>query len=187
MEPTIEALEPQNPPGVAEPKPSEITISQIELDELKHKAGVSSQNFERLKKAEAEKADLQAQLDTYIVPSDPEDQRIDKLASELSDVKAKLSKSEVLEAHPRLKEMWSELEQFRNEPDNLGMNLKTAAKAFLIEKGLLEPMRKGLEKPTGGSPAPVSSGMSAEDVSNLRQTNYKKYREMIKKGQIQIQ
>jgi hypothetical protein len=55
-----------------------------------------------------------------------------------------------------------------------------------VEKGLLEPVRKGLEKPTGGDRTPLSSGMSTEEVKSLRETDYKKYREMLKKGLIKF-
>ena len=92
----------------------------------------------------------------------------------------------MIESHPQLKELWSDFEEFRSDPDNKGMNMKTSAKAFLVEKGILEPQRKGLEKPTGGPRAPVSTGMTTEDIKNLRETNFKKYEEMLAKGQIKF-
>jgi hypothetical protein len=85
-----------------------------------------------------------------------------------------------------LKDKWEELEELRSQSENKGMNLRTAAKAFLVENGLLEAPRKGLEKTTGGPRVPVSSGMTAEDVRILRETNFKKYQEMLEKGQIKI-
>ena len=99
---------------------------------------------------------------------------------------SKLSKSEVIESHPELKESWSEFEKFREDEDNKGMNLKTAAKAFLVEKGLLNPQRKGLEKSTGGTKAPQTSGMTSDEVKKLRETDFKKYRDMLIKGQIKV-
>ena len=120
------------------------------------------------------------------VPSEPENEDISSLKAELAEVKSKQQRSEILESYPMLKELWPDFEEFRTETDNKGMNMRTAAKAFLVEKGLLEPQRKGLEKPTGGPRTPISSGMSNEDVTNLRTTNYKKYLEMVRKGQIKI-
>lgn len=108
------------------------------------------------------------------------------LKSELSEVKSEVAKKDLFIAHPILKDQWGEFEEFRSNPDNKGMNLKTAAKAYLVENGLLEVPRKGLEKPTGGPRTPLISGMIAEDVDTLMKTNYKKYYELLKKGQIKI-
>ena len=180
MEVVTEVPEPQNPP---EPVvPGKIEISPEEYDDLKHKAEVSSQNFERAKKAENRVTELESLNNE--VPSDPEEEFVRK--SEFDEVKQKLNKAEVVESHPQLKELWPDFETFRADPENKGMNMKTAAKAFLVEKGILEPQRKGLEKPTGGPRAPIQTGMTSEDVKNLRETNFKKYEEMLKKGQIKF-
>src|SRR3990167_1199236 len=121
------------------------------------------------------------------VSSDSGDEDMTVVKSEIADLKRRLQKSEVLEAYPLLKEIWADFDEFRSDPENKGMAMRTAAKAFLTEKGLIEsPPRKGLEKPTGGQHIPLSTGMSAEDVKTLRETNYKKYVEMLQKGQIKI-
>ena len=180
MDEKKEGLEPQNPPE--EPT---VSLSQEELDDLKHRAEVSSQNFERLKKVQEENELLKAQLvDNPVLPE--LDDPVDSLKSELSEIKQKLQKSEVIESYPILKETWQDFEEFRQLPDNKGMNMKTAAKSFLIEKGLLETPRKGLEKLTGGGHEPISSGMKTEDIKRLRETDYRKYSEMIRKGQLKI-
>jgi DNA phosphorothioation-dependent restriction protein DptG len=185
-----EGVEPQTPQPAPEPKPeSGVVLTKGEYEDLRHRAEVSSQNFERLKKEEEKRAKLEAriiELESITVPSTVEDEELKKLKDELSGIKGKIVKAEVIEAHPQLRELWSDFESFRELPDNKGMNTKTAAKAFLVEKGLLEPVRKGLEKPTGGDRTPLSSGMSADEVKTLRQTDYKKYREMLKKGQIKF-
>lgn len=106
--------------------------------------------------------------------------------SEFAELKTKLTKAEVLSAHPELKDKWDSFEEFREDPENKGMSMKTAAKAFLVEKGLLETPRKGLEKPTGGQRVPLTSGMSVEDVKRLRETDFKKYQQMLMKGQLTI-
>lgn len=111
---------------------------------------------------------------------------IASLRTELSGVKGELAKKDLLVAYPVLKDMWNELEEFRSQPDNKGMNLRTAAKAFLTENGLLEPTRKGLEKSTGGDRTPPSSGMTAEDVATLRKTNFKEYQRRLLRGEIKI-
>lgn len=95
-------------------------------------------------------------------------------------------KKDVLIANPILKEKWEEFETFRADPENKGMNMKTAAKAFLLEEGLFEPQRKGLEKTTGGARIPITQGMSADDIKTLRENDPRKYREMIQRGDIKV-
>lgn len=187
MTENIEGLPPQNTVTVAAPNAG--VPSQAEIDELRHRAEVSSQNFERLKKEQEERERLQAELETLKAntgSSEPGDERVGKLETELSDLKTKLYKAEVLESYPILKGMWSELEEFRNHPDNKGMNLRTSAKAFLVEKELLEPQRKGLERQTSGPRTPLTTGMTSEEVSQLRTTDFKKYSDMLRKGQIKF-
>ena len=108
------------------------------------------------------------------------------LKSELSELKTESTKKDVLILHPVLKDKWEEFEEFRSDPDNKGMNLRTAAKAFLVEQGLLDVPRKGLEKPTGGPRTPITSEMTAEEIDDLRKNDYKKYYSMLKKGQIRV-
>ena len=185
MENKPEEQKPQNTSETAVPADT-VTLSKQELDDLKHKAEVSSQNFERLKKAEQEAEELRTQLADNSLIVENEDEVVGKLKNEVSEIKQKLHKSEVLESYPQLKEVWKEFESFREEPDNKGMNLKTSAKAFLVEKGLLEKQRIGLEKPTGGGHAPISSGMSSDEVAKLRDTNYREYVRKLRNGDIKI-
>ena len=182
-------VDPQKTSTVEEPKTEEtVTLSKKELDDLRHKAEVSSQNFERVKKGDEKIKELESVLETLKanpVLSDEED-KIGKLESDITALKQNAAKNEVIETYPALKEVWSDFESFRAEPDNKGMNLKTAAKAFAVEKGLLDPQRKGLERAHGGTRQPIPSAMSPEDVKKLRETNYRKYAEMVQKGQINI-
>lgn len=96
------------------------------------------------------------------------------------------AKKDVLIAHPVLKEKWEDFEKYRLDPENKGMNLRTAAKSFLVENGLLDAKRPGLEKPTGGDRVPPSTKMSVEEIKTLRETNFKLYQDMLAKGQIKV-
>lgn len=179
MENPLEVTPPQGTQGEV------VSIPKKDFDDLQNRAGVSSQNYERVKKLEQEKAELEAQLQELSqVPSNPVE--VSALQKEISEVKEQLSRGQVIERYPMLKDKMAELEEFRNLPDNKGMNLNTAAKAFLVERGLLEAPRKGLETPTGGPRTPVRTGMTAEEVKTLRENDYRKYTEMLTKGQIQI-
>jgi|SRR3990170_7928333 len=189
MENQLEVLETQNNPEVTAPTAEE-DLSVEQMDDLKYKAAISSQNFERAKKAENEVKELRAQLEELtnneVPPDDILDEGTIKLKAKIFEIEKKLEKNEVLGVYPELKDLWDDFETFRDEPDNAGLHLKTAAKAFLVEKGILEPKRKGLEKPTGGRQVPTSPEMNNEELKKLRETDFRKYREMLKKGQIKV-
>lgn len=188
MENEKEVLDTHTEPEETTPQVEEITLSKAELEDLKHKAQVSSQNFERAKKAEARLKELEAnsQIDIIGDQHDYDDDKFSKVQSELSEMKKKLEKTEIIELHPKIKEVWTEFETYLTESENLGMPMKTAAKAFMVEKGLLTPQRKGLEKPTGGTKGPMTTGLSSEDIKRIRETDQRKYRDMLKKGQIKF-
>ena|SRR3990167_9679004 len=114
--------------------------------------------------------------------------KIKTLETSLDELRSESAKKDVLIANPILKEKWNEFEEFRSDPENKGMNLRTAAKAFLVENGLIDVPRKGLEKPTGGTKTPLPSGtMTAQEAENLMKNDFKKYQELIRKGQLKIQ
>lgn len=66
-----------------------------------------------------------------------------------------------------------------------GYKSEDVAKLFIVEQGLsAEPARKGLERRTSGTKVPVADGYTAEEVANLRKTNFKKYTELITSGKV---
>lgn len=182
---------PQNPgEGAGAPPPPEemVTIPKKDFDDLSHRAGVSSQNFERLKKAEDDLAEAR-RLQSASNPSTPDPVlagKVQTLESEVSTLTEKLTKADVVKTYPQLDLIWADLETYRQDPANKGMSLATAAKAFMTEKGLLDPQREGIERPTGGPRVPPQSGMTNEQVKHLRETDYRKYSEMLQAGQIKI-
>lgn len=106
------------------------------------------------------------------------------LNDKIKSLEDKIERKELEEKFPQLKELSDEFAEFKQDyPRNKAENV---AKLFLQEKGLLEPVRKGLEKPTGGMKAPTVSEMSHDDIKHLRETNYKKYKDMLVKGLIKI-
>lgn len=114
------------------------------------------------------------------------EKKIKTLETRLDDISRENAKKDLQLSSPIFKEKWDEFETFRGDPENKGMNLRTAAKAFLVENGLLDTPRKGLEKTTGGSRVPPSTGMTQDEVETLRKNNFRKYQDMLKKGQIKI-
>jgi len=157
---------------------------EVDVDDLQKKADASSQNFERAKKAENEVKELREQLESNQVLSEYEEG--DTLKEDVSELKQKLEAADIKEAYPELKDSWSDFDTFRQEDDNKAMPMRTAAKAFMAEKGLLEPRRKGLETPTGGKGEAYSSSMSTEQLQELRINDGRKYQEMIEKGQVKF-
>lgn len=112
--------------------------------------------------------------------------KIKNLESKLEILTSESAKKDLQNSNPVFKEKWEEFEAFRQDPENKGMNLKTAAKAFLVEQEIYETPRKGLEKTTGGPRTPTSTGMTQEEVETLRTTNFRRYQELLKKGQLKI-
>lgn len=112
--------------------------------------------------------------------------KISTLESELSALKTESTRKDVLLTYPVLKDKWTEFETFRLLPENKGMNMRTAAKAFLVENGLTDPVRIGLEQPTGGSRTPPTSDMTTEDIKRLRENDPAQYRKLLQEGKIKF-
>lgn len=188
VEEAPKATEEVKPEAKAEEAKPEDSISKEELKNLRVLAEHGEQNLVRAKKAEAKVEELKAQPDLQDneVLSEVDDEELETVKSEVADLKAQLQKAEVVERHPEMKDAWDKFEEFRADPENKGMNMKTAAKAFRIENGLAEPVRQGLEKQTGGDRVPISQGMSIDEVRKLRENDSRKYLDMVKKGLIKF-
>ena len=106
------------------------------------------------------------------------------LHAQIQSLQDRIERKDLEDKFPALKEFADEFNQFKAEyPRN---KMENVAKLFLQEKGLLEVPRKGLEKTTGGQRNPISAEMTADDVKNLRENNFKKYKDMLQKGLIKV-
>ena len=92
--------------------------------------------------------------------------------------------SNVHAQYPELKGMSAEFDAFR--ADYPRTKIENAAKLFLMEKGVLNTPRKGLEKQSSGGQAPASDRLTAEEVSDLRKNNHRKYAELLMSGKIKL-
>lgn len=165
---------------VPEIKPGEKTDSALLLKSLQE---------EREKRRQAE-ADLEAerirnsQPQGQVVSDEGKllDTKISALESELRVSRQEREMTSVQTKFPAIEDKREEFEQFI--ADNPGMRLETAAKAFLVENDLLEPVqpRKGLEAAGGGGRAPVPTGMTPEEIDALRVNNYNEYARRIRTG-----
>ena len=188
METNVELLDTQNN--------QDGEVTPLSTEELKRRAEVSSQNFERAKKAELEVKELRAKLlEKQNIPVEiPEEamsdegkllkDKISHLEKTLGSFQENQALGNVYSQFPAIKDKQSEFNEFRSEYP--GMSLERIAKIFMFENGLVDsqPKRLGLEKPTGGAKAPVKQGQSIEDIHRLRTSQPKLYQKMLKTGQI---
>lgn len=111
---------------------------------------------------------------------------IDTLSAKISQMEDEKALEKLTVQYPVLKDNIDKFNEFRTT-EHPRAKIETVAKIYLAENGLLEGRRVGLENPTGGDRAPVPSGMTVEEISNLRKNNWKKYQDMLSKGLIQIE
>lgn len=164
-------------------------LTAQEIDDLKHKAEVSSQNYERLKKEEEKNAVLSQQVEALTTTApliETETKPDDEVKKKLEAIEKRQLKSELIETQPILKEVWNEFEEYHNLPENQGMPLQTAAKAFVIDKNLGQKPRVGLEEATGGDKTPPNPTLQTEELKNLRENDYDTYRKKVKAGEIKF-
>lgn len=171
-----------------------VTVPKAEWDETQRRADASSQNFERLKKANETIAEYEARI--ALLDSnggsgngsgDP-DPRVDALTKEVQNLSHEAAMAKVLKAYPVLEDKVADFDEFRNKPENQGLSLPLAAKAFVLEKDLLTPQRQGLENATGGGhAAPLTGKLTADQARDLRNTNYKGYVDALKAGRIEVE
>lgn len=182
----VDNIEETNPPG----KPGEKTDPALLLESLKIEKEKRRLSDEKARLAEEKLNELESSNLSEEVESDEGkalDSKISQVESKLKTLEKDNLKKDVLIANPVLKEHLSEFEDYLEEPDNKGMNIKTAAKAFITERGLVTTPRKGLEKTTGGDKtAPSTPGMTADEAANLRKTDFKRYQQMIMDNQLII-
>lgn len=177
MEPVVKDDAPvtEEPAKEEVAQPGEKTDSSLLLKSLQE---------ERDKRRELE-AELKRLSEQSAGPFSDEGQLLKK---EIEDLKVQMTERDTLASlqakHPALADKLSEFNEFRANPENAGMKLETAAKAFLVEKDLLtEPKpRKGLEKDSGGTRSQPKTGRTEEDIADLRQNNFRQYMREIKKG-----
>lgn len=110
--------------------------------------------------------------------------KISDLESDLDHRKTQETLTTLQTTYPALKDKAADFQIYVEA--NPGLPMDVAAKAFLVDNNLLTGARKGLERSTGGSRAPQSTGITPEEADNLRVTNFRKYSDMVRKGEIKF-
>ena len=111
--------------------------------------------------------------------------QLDTMNERFSALEEEKNLEKLYNQYPLLRESADKFIEFR-KAEHPRAKLESVAKLFLAENGLLEPQRKGLEKPTGGTRTPESQGMTVEEIADLRSNTWKKYKDMAAKGLIEI-
>jgi predicted RNase H-like nuclease (RuvC/YqgF family) len=163
------------------PAPGSKTESELllkSLQEEREKRRVLEEQLEELKTSvpsEEEFSDEGKALKTQIA----------SLETKIASIEEEKNLEKLYNQYPALRESSDKFSEFRQQ-EHPRAKLESVAKLFMAENGLLEPQRKGLEKSTGGTRTPPTSGMTVDDVQKLRTTDFKKYQKMLMDGQIKI-
>lgn len=157
------------------------------------------QEERRLRKEADERAKLAEEaLNRGGDPSNPTDdewsdegkalieKHVKPLAEQVSNLTEQLTLRDLIIKFPALKDKQKEFDEYRKGKPNT--SLEDAAKLYLADNNLLTPptRRKGLEEPRGGERTPAPTGMTTEDIADLRKNNYKKYLELLQGGKIPL-
>lgn len=135
---------------------------------------------ERIKRREAER--LLAERNGSGEPS--EEGQV--LQTQIDELKEERDLNKAVQLYPALKAKLEDFQDFKI--DYPGVAIDIVAKIFLAEHDMLPApvQRKGLERPGGGMRQALKEGMTAEDVADLRQNNFRKYSRLVKEGKIQV-
>jgi hypothetical protein len=89
--------------------------------------------------------------------------------------------------YPQLVDKRTEFDEFLGKEENKGLPISRAATLFLAENGLLgtTPIKRdGLEQPVGGGHIPPVTGLDKDEIKRIRETQPRKYIQMIREGKI---
>ncbi len=158
-------------------KPGEKTDPNLLLESLQNERDKRREKEDRIK-------ELEQELTLAKRTTEPTEAFSDEgklLQKQIVSLKDELALKDVSAQYPALKDKSKEFEEFRK--DYPGVSLEKSAKLFLAENDLLETpkTRIGLEKPSGGGRT-QPTGTTLKEFDEIRVTNPRKYREMLKAG-----
>lgn len=107
--------------------------------------------------------------------------KVSALEAELSAIKEEKLLDSVIASHPELKDLKGELKEFAK--DFPRHKIENVAKLFLVEKGLIDTPRRGLEGQTGGGRAPVTPEWTFDKIAEVRKKDPKKYETLLLSGE----
>ena len=178
-------VEPVVPPGAKTDPALLLKSLQEERDERRKERDLRIAAETAL--AEARKASEKTDVEVFSDEGKVLQGQISELTAKLSAQEQKDRLKALQKDFPALVDKAQEFNDFRLDPENAGMKLETAAKAFLVENNLVErpQTRKGLEKETGGVRVVPKVGRTQEEIQDLRVNNYRQYVKELKAGTLE--
>lgn len=164
---------------VVTPQPGEKTDSALLLKSLQETRAKLKEKDDLIAQLQAPQGEVVSDEGRVILT------RVETLERELNLNKNQAILTTLQSKYPALKDKSSEFDDYLL--NNPGVSMDMAAKAFLVDNDLFTSQpRKGLEKSTGGTRAPQKVGLSIEEIDDLRVNNYRKYSDMVRKGEIKF-
>ena len=177
--PNVETVTPEGQEVVIEETPSQPSKPPkgfVPYDALREERDKTELLERKLAETEQEVAELKTSLSP-----EEEDPKVSALAKQVTELREERELEKVIGVNPKLKEFETELKEFRQEHPRA--KWETVAKLFLVEKGLLEAPRQGLETTTGGGTTTPRTQWTFEKMADLRKTNYKQYADLLQAGE----
>jgi hypothetical protein len=175
-EPVIEVPEEPKEPKEEPVAPGAKTEPELLLESL-HKEREKRRELERQLK---ERGEMSVLSDEGRILQN----QIEELKRQQKVKEEETTLSRLISSFPALKDKASDFDEYRNLPENDGVNVETLAKAFLVDRNLIgsPAPRKGLEEPAGGGRVPPKQGRTEQEVSELRSGNYRQYLKELRAG-----
>ncbi len=173
----VEVPETTTTPAPGAKTPSELLLKS--LQEEREKRRLIEEELQALKTVSTTSEDVYSDEGKLLK------KQLDSALEQINSITEEREIEKIYAQYPLLREKDSEFTEYR-KAEHPRAKLESVAKLYLAENGLLDPVRKGLEKPTGGPRIPLSTAMSVDEIKELREKNFRKYQEMLEKGQISI-
>lgn len=104
------------------------------------------------------------------------------LQQEINLLQEQIALRDLQTQYPILRETAPEFAEFRRSYP--GVKLEAAVKLFMSEKGLSQPPKPGLERPTSGDRTPPKTGMTLAELDDMRVNDARAYEAYIKNNPI---
>jgi hypothetical protein len=139
-----------------------------------------------LKEEREKRRKLEEQIELLQTPKEAFSDEGKLLESKIKELDEKIALNDTIALFPALKDKSSEFTEFKK--DYPGVAVDKLAKLFLAEKELLDtaPDRKGLEPASGGVRTPPKTGLTSEEVGDMRMNNHRKYMKLLHEGKIKL-
>jgi len=137
---------------------------------------------ERIKQLEASNVSASVADEVFSDEGKLLHQSISTLENRVKELTEEREMEQLYRKHPELADVAEDFKSFRLSYP--GVSLDKVANLFLVEKGLKNVERKGLESSSGGAKLPPPTAMSEDDMKRLREDNPRKWQQLVMDGKI---